>query len=138
MADKPAKADEAEAYKANNAEADEADAEVDEAENAIVSNKIEASVIGKIVAANEAIVINKLIVVDEADESDKAIVADDANGAVLYSLTKYSAIFAEVKGYFGITAPDNQLRRRSLCSLRSKSRYQLDTQLEIVVEKGLV
>jgi len=28
---------------------------------------------------------------------------------VLYSLTKYSAIFAEVKGYFGITAPDNQL-----------------------------
>ena len=30
------------------------------------------------------------------------------NAFFLYSLTKYSAIFA-VKGYFGITAPDNQL-----------------------------
>ena len=65
-------------------------------------------------------------------------VADDADGAVLYSLTKYSAIFAEVKGYFGVTAPDNQLGRRSSCSLRRKSRYQLDHQLEIVVEKGLI
>ena len=57
---------------------------------------------------------------------------------VLYSLTKYSAIFAEVKGYFGITAPDNQLGRRSLCSLKSKNRYQLDNQLEVVVENGLI
>jgi hypothetical protein len=57
---------------------------------------------------------------------------------VLYSLTKYSAIFAEVKGYFGITAPDNQLGQRISCSLRSKNRYQLDNQLEVVVEKGLV
>ena len=56
----------------------------------------------------------------------------------LYSLTQYSAIFAEVKGYFGITAPDNQLGRRSLCSLKSKNRYQLDNQLEVVVEKGLI
>ena len=64
---------------------------------------------------------------DEADVANYAIVADDADGAaVLYSLTKYSAIFAEVKGYFGITAPDNQLGRRSLCSLKSKIRYQLD------------
>ena len=85
MVDKPAKADEAEAYKANNAEVDEADAEVDEADKAIVSNKIEARVIGKIVAVDEAIVINKVIAVDEADESDKTIVVDDANGAVLYS-----------------------------------------------------
>jgi hypothetical protein len=72
------------------------------------------------------------------DESDKAIVADDANGAVLHSLTKYSAIFAEVKGYFGIIAPFNQLGQKSLCSLRSKSWYQLDNQLEIVIEKELV
>jgi hypothetical protein len=28
-----------------------------------------------------------------------------------------------VKGYFGITAPNNQLGRRSSCSLRSKNRY---------------
>ena len=44
----------------------------------------------------------------EAD-ANKAIVSGDANGTVLYSLTKYSAIFTEVKGYCGITAPDNQL-----------------------------
>jgi hypothetical protein len=45
----------------------------------------------------------------EADVANYAIVADNVDGAVLYSLTKYSAIFAEVKEYFGITAPDNQL-----------------------------
>jgi polyferredoxin len=37
---------------------------------------------------------------------------------VLYSLTKYSAIFAEVKGYFGITAPDNQHGQKNSYSLR--------------------
>ena len=94
--------------------------------------------IGKIDAADEAIVISKVIVVDEADESNKAIVVDYANDAVLYSLTKYSAIFAEVQEYFRITASDNQLGQRSLCSLRSNSWYQLDNQLEIVVEKRLV
>ena len=117
VADKPAKADEAESYEANDAKADEADNKVDEADKAIVSDEIKASVIGKIVAANEAIVIDEVIAVNEADESNKAVV-DDANGAGLYSLTKYYAIFAEVKEYFGITAPDNQLGKRSLCSLR--------------------
>jgi hypothetical protein len=73
------------------------------------------------------------------DAANYAIVADDANGAVHYSLTKYSAIIAEVKGCFGITAPNNQLGRRSSCSLRSKNRYQLDdNQLEVIIEKGLV
>jgi hypothetical protein len=86
-------------------------------------------------AANQAI---EAIVVDAANKDNEAFVADDANDAVLYSLTKYSAFFAEVKGYFGITKPNNQLGRRSLCSLRIKSRYQLDNQLEVVVEKGLV
>ena len=75
---------------------------------------------------------------DEADVANYAIIADNVDGAVLYSLTKYSAIFAEVKGYFGITAPDNQLGRRSSCSLRSKNWYQLGNQLEAVVEKGLI
>ena len=52
-------------------------------------------------------------------EANYAIVDDDVDGAaVRYSLTIYSAIFAEVKGYFGITAPDNQLGQRSSCSLR--------------------
>ncbi len=66
-----------------------------------------------------------------ANEANEAFVADDADGAVLYSLTKYSAIFAEVKGYFRITTPDNQLGQRSSCSLRIKSRYQLNNQLKI-------
>ena len=48
--------------------------------------------IDEIVAADEAIVIDEVIAVDKADESNKAIVADDANGAVRYSLMKYSAI----------------------------------------------
>ena len=133
-----------------------ADAKANDAVEAIVTKEIEANVIDEIVAADEAIVIDEVIAVDEAilddaaneaieatvvdaaNEANEAFVVDDANGAVLYSLMKYSAIFAEVKGYFGITAPDNQLGRRSSCSLRIKSRYQLDNQLEVVVEKGLV
>jgi hypothetical protein len=43
---------------------------------------------------------------------------------------KYSAIFAEVKGYFGIIAPDNQHGQRSSCSLRIRDRNGHD------VEKG--
>jgi hypothetical protein len=140
--------DEAKADEAN--QADEADAEVTDAVEVIVTKEIEANVINEIVAAEQVIVIdevfavdetilddaaNKAIVVDAANEANEAFVADDADGAVLYFLTKYSAIFAEVKGYFGITAPDNQLGRRSSCSLISKNWYQLDNQLEVVVEK---
>ena len=143
--------DEAKADEAN--EVDEADAKANDSVEAIVTEEIEANVIDEIIAADEAIVIdeviavdeailddaaNEAIVVDAANEANEAFVVDNANGAVLYSLTKYSAIFAEVKGYFGISAPSNQLGQRSSCSLRSKNRYQLDNQLEVVVEKGLV
>ena len=81
---------------------------------------------------------------------------DNDTAIVLYSLTKYSAIFAEVKGYFGITEPDNQLGPMSwfflksnnqleclesgwskLCSLRNQYRYWLDNQLErAIIERG--
>ncbi len=81
MTDEAANTDEAEANEANEAEADE---------------------------ANESDYADEVDKANEANEAHETIVADDANGAVLYSLTKYSAIFAEVKGYFGITAPDNQ------------------------------
>ena len=65
-------------------------------------------------------------------EANYAIVADDVDGAaVLYSLMKYSAIFAEVKGYFGITAPDNQLGRRSSCSPRIEEEMYLTINLEL-------
>ena len=145
-------ADAAETTKANEAKwTDEADtAKVDKADDA---GAVEASVANEAHVTDEAVASDVGIEADSADEAadaaeiteaDKAdvanyaIVADDVDGAVLYSLTKYSAIFAEVKGYFGITAPDNQLGRRSLCSLKSKNRYQLDNQLEVVVEKGLI
>ena len=48
---------------------------------------------------------------------------------VLYSLTEYYAIFAEVKGYFRITAPDNQHEQRSSCSLRIWNQNIVDNQL---------
>ena len=106
--------DEAKADEAN--EANEADTEANDAVEAIVTEEIEANVINEIVAAKEAILddaANEAIVVNAANEANEAFVADDADGAVLYSLTKYSAVFAEVKGYFGITAPDNQLGQRT-------------------------
>jgi hypothetical protein len=93
-------------------------------------------------ANNEEVIVTKEIKANVINVDNYAIVADNANGAVLYSLTKYSAICAEVKGYFGITSPDNQLGRRSsfflksnnqleclesgwskLCSLRNQYRY---------------
>ena len=115
--------------------------ETTKADQADVTNKPCNADKATAVEANEAKVdeadakANEIIVVDA---TNYVIVADNANGAVLFSPSKYSAIFAEVKGYFEITAPDNQLGRRSLCSLRSKNQYQLDNQLDVVVEKGLV
>ncbi len=47
---------------------------------------------------------------------------------------KYSAIFAEVKGYFGITAPDNQLGQRSSRSLRGWNK--IDSQLDKCPSNG--
>jgi hypothetical protein len=121
-------ANEAEADEANKAEDNEVDAKANDAAEAIATEVIEANVIDKIVAADDAIVISDEAILDDAaneaivvDAANYAIVADDADGAVLYSFTKYYAIFAEVKGYFGVTAPDNQLERRSSCSLRSKN-----------------
>ena len=152
MADKPVEAVKAEAYKANDAEADEADkAILDNAANeAIVANEatdsdyeandaVESNAANDANLADEAADATETSKANKADVANYAIVADNVDGAaVLYSLTKYSAIFAEVKGYFGITASDNQLGQRGSCSLRSKNRYQLDYQLEVVVEKGLV
>ncbi len=72
MANKPAEAVEAEAYKAN-------DAKADKAGEAIVTDEI-ANVIDKMAAANEVIVIDKPAEAEEAkaDEADKAE-ADEAN-----------------------------------------------------------
>jgi hypothetical protein len=152
VADKPVEAVKAEAYEANDAEADEADEAIldDAANEAIVANEaadsdyeaddaVESDAAKDADSADEAADATKTSEANEADVANYDIVADDVDGAaVLYSLTKYSAIFAEVKGYFGITASNNQLGQRSLWSLRSKNRYQLDNQLEVVIEKRLV
>ena len=78
--------------------------------------------ISEIDTADEAILIKEVIAVDEAildDAANEAIVAIEADDSdneaiviyflfmllILYSLTKYSTIFAEVKEYYGITAP---------------------------------
>jgi len=70
VAGKPAKAEEAEAKKANKTKAEEANAEAYVADEAIVANEIEANVIGKIIAADEAIVIYHAIAVDEINEAN--------------------------------------------------------------------
>ena len=111
MADKPAEATEAEAYKANDAEANDAD-------KAIVANEIEANVIDEADAAGNIIVIDKPIKAEEAEanevaesnntnEVDKVGVTIETPLLLTFSLTKYPAIFAEVKGSFGVN--NNQL-----------------------------
>ncbi len=111
-------------------EAGEADA-VNKSNEAIL---IDAA--GKAIVANEANESDKAIVIDEAIEVNKASVVNKVGATnkanelplgggnviiylivnyfsfgllILYSLTKYSAIFAEVKGYFGIHGCNNQL-----------------------------
>jgi hypothetical protein len=57
----------------------------------------------------------------------------------LYSLTKYSAIVAEMKLFFGIMIASNQLRRWNLCSLRSQNgtRYVEKGFLELELPQNL-
>ena len=49
---------------------------------------------------------------------------------MLYSLTKYTAILTEVKGYFKITAATNQHGQRSSSSLKICALSYIDNQLE--------
>ncbi len=94
-ADPPNKA--VDATEADEAEATEAD-KADEAE------AIDAAIVLFFIIANIVIVIPR-------SQLDEGIVI------VLYSLTKYSAVFAKRKGYFGIMISNNQcgIGRQSLC-----------------------
>ena len=83
------------------------------ADEADDDDAVESDVANEADSADEAADAAETTEADEADVANYAIVADDFDGAVFYSLTKYSAIFAEVKGCFGIIAPNNQLGRRS-------------------------
>ncbi len=73
MAHKPTKTVEAETYKANNVEANEAD-------KAILADEIKANVINKIAAAGKTFVIDKPAKAEEA-KSDEAneVEVDEAN-----------------------------------------------------------
>ncbi len=96
-----------------------------------------ANVIIEIISANEAIVVDRAIAVDRANmanQADEASLAEAneslANGGIAvvikylgklltllpFSLTKYSAIFVEVKGYFVVNINDNQLGGSTLWS----------------------
>jgi hypothetical protein len=94
------------ATEANKAEATEAD-KADEAE------AIDAAIVLFFIIANILIVIPRSLL-------DKGIVI------ILYSLTKYSAVFAKRKGYFGIMISNNQhgIGRRCLCFLKIWNDYQ--------------
>ncbi len=75
------------------------------------------------IVANEAIGVANMA--NELDKLGGHVVVisrlwlDNTIAITLYSLTKYSAIAAKVKEYFGISAPNNQHGQRSLCSLRN-------------------
>ncbi len=82
----------------------------------------EAYVVDVIVAADEAIVINTANLAIEANKANfakaKELLANSI-AIVLYSLTKYSAILAEVKAYFGIFVFNTQLVGMVWSCLRS-------------------
>jgi hypothetical protein len=86
-----------------------------EANAAVDTNEAdEADLTSKAVEANEAkdaIVADKADELNKLDEANKAGIADKAEVAKLllpFSLTKYSAVFAKRKGYFGIMISNNQ------------------------------
>ena len=111
---------------------------IDAANKAIVAN--EANKFNEAIVINEAIEANKASVVNKVGANNKMDVLplDGSNVIIylivnyfsfglliLYSLMKYSAVFAEVKGYFRIiTAPDNQLGPMSSFSLKSNNRLE--------------
>jgi hypothetical protein len=114
-ADEANKADEADLpYKAIDAtEADKAKAT--EANEADEAEAIDAAIVLFFIIANIVIVIPR-------SPLDKDIII------ILYSLTKYSAVFAKRKGYFGIMISDNQrgIGRRCLCFLKIWNDYRRD------------
>ena len=91
VANEPAKADEAQAFEANDAKANEADAEADEANKA---------------KANEADYVEKAdeTEADDADNADEPMSGQGRRAKgdfyLAFSLTKYSVIFTEVEGDF--------------------------------------
>ena len=63
--------------------------------------------IGTAIESNESNIANEVNKADKSDEVDEAGVSIEMPLLLPFSLTKYSAIFTEVKGSFGIN--NNQL-----------------------------
>ncbi len=133
----------AEVAEANDAEEAEA-TDADKADEANLPNEAtdadevdEANSPDKAVDASEADEVEAT----EADEADAIVLffiianiviviprslLDEGIVIILYSLTKYSAVFAKRKGYFGIMISNNQygFGRRRLCFLKIWNDYQ--------------
>ncbi len=91
--------------------ADEADLP-DKAVDATEANKVEATEADKADAIVLFFIITNIVILIPRSLLDEGIVI------ILYSLAKYSAVFAKRKGYFGIMISNNQcgIDRRCLCS----------------------
>ena len=126
---KEAEADKADAIKAKASVADEAEArvadkaEIDKADKADLTD--DADVADKAIATVD-VRLGDLDEVNKANEivKEAEIMIDEVVLGLLtlllpFSLTKHSAIFTEVKGFFGIN--NNQLGSWNSCSLRSQN-----------------
>ncbi len=87
-------------------------AEPTEANKTDEAEAIDAAIVLFFIIANIVIVIPRLLL-------NEGIVI------IIYSLTKYSAVFAKRKGYFGIMISNNQrgIGRRCLCFLKIWNDY---------------
>jgi hypothetical protein len=113
--------------------ANEADDSDDDADRANLGAANKAIVINEDIEDNKASMANKVGATNKADELPLDggsviiyffVIYYSFGLLILYSLTKYSAIFAEVKGYFGITTPNNQIGPMSLCFLKSNNQLE--------------
>jgi hypothetical protein len=92
----------------------------DKAIDATEANEVEATEADKADAIVLFFIIANIVIVIPRSLLDKGIVI------ILYSLTKYSAVFAKRKGYFGIMISNNQreIGRHCLCFLKIWNDYQ--------------
>jgi hypothetical protein len=104
----------------------------DKAIDATEADKVEATDADKADAIVLFFIIANIIIVIPRSLLNKGIVI------ILYSLTKYSAVFAKMKGYFGIMISNNQrgIGRRCLCFLKiwnDSQRNKIDATINLDV-----
>ena len=97
----------------------------DKAVDASEADEVEATQADEADAIVLFFIIANIVIVIPRSLLDEGIVV------ILYSLTKYSAVFAKRKGYFGIMISNNQCRRWSSCSFRMRDHVKFNNQLEV-------